>query len=311
MKILVLGATGQVGFELLRALPQLGEVIPAALGGELADGSHCIDVDFTRTVSLAAAMDEADADVIVNAAAYTAVDRAEDEPDLAARVNHVAVAEIGAWAARRNARVVHYSTDYVFDGAATTPYRENDATAPLGVYGRTKLAGEDALRASGARHLILRTAWVYAGRGHNFVRTMLRLAAERDALRVVDDQIGAPTPASLLASMTATALREWLDRGVSRDEGMDGVYHLVSRGRCTWFEFANAIFTGAKARGLITREPQVEPIATAEFPTGARRPAFSVLDCERFEAAFGLQLPPWEAGLADVLDELAAARQES
>jgi dTDP-4-dehydrorhamnose reductase len=308
MRILVLGATGQVGRELMHTLPPLGEVVPAALGGELADGSHCLDVDFTSADSLAGVLDEARAQVIVNAAAYTAVDRAEDEPALADRINHVAVAEIGAWARRNAAHVVHYSTDYVFDGTSTRPYREDDATAPLGVYGRTKLAGEDALRASGARHLILRTAWVYASHGHNFLQTMLKLAGERDELRVVDDQIGAPTPARLIADTTSRALGVLEASDEADDRRADGTYHLVSAGHCSWFEFATAIFSGAAHRGLVARAPRIVPIATADFPTRARRPAYSVLDCSRIEGAFGLQLPAWQSELAGVLDELAAAR---
>jgi dTDP-4-dehydrorhamnose reductase len=311
MKILVLGATGQVGFELLRSLAPLGSVSAAARGGDLGDGTRCLDVDFAQTVSLASALEAAHPDVIVNAAAYTAVDRAEDEPGVADRVNHLAVAEIGAWAARHQARVVHYSTDYVFDGTATGPYREDDRTAPLGVYGQTKLAGEEALRASGARYLLLRTAWVYASRGHNFLRTMLRLGTERDELRIVNDQIGAPTPAHLIAEATASLLHVWLDRGVTAEEGFDGTYHVASRGHCSWFDFAGAILLGAKERGLIERVPHLVPISSADYPTRARRPAYSVLDCDRLEAAFGLQLPTWEAGLAGVLDELGSARAKS
>src|SRR5665213_2342538 len=183
MKILLLGANGQLGFELLRALVPLGEVVAATRSGELAGGGECAIADLADVHSLASALDAAHADVIVNAAAYTAVDRAEDEPELADCINHRALAQIGAWAARHGARVVHYSTDYVFDGSgfggsAARPYREDDPTAPLGVYGVTKLAGENALRASGAAYLIFRTAWVYAARGHNFLRTMLRVAGE-------------------------------------------------------------------------------------------------------------------------------------
>ena len=305
MTTLVLGATGQVGFELMRALGSSDEIVAAALGGELVDGTQCLDVDFTNSASLAGVLDAVGADTIVNAAAYTAVDRAEDEPDLADRINHRAVAEIGAWAANRGARVVHYSTDYVFDGAATRPYREDDPTAPLGAYGRTKLAGEDALRASGARHVILRTAWVYGAHGHNFARTMLRLAGERDELRVVDDQTGAPTTARLIAETTATVLRAW-----QGNDTIGGVYHITAAGSCTWRSFAEAIVRGGVERGLVACSPRVVPITTAEFPTRARRPAYSVLDCGRLEAAFGLQLPPWQAGLAGVLDELAAARRD-
>ena len=298
MKLLVLGAGGQVGHELVRALAPVGEVVSAT-----RDDAGTLRVDLANADSLAAALDAARADVIVNAAAYTAVDRAEDEPELADRVNHRAVAEIGAWAKRNGGRVVHYSTDYVFDGSSKRPYRENDATAPLGAYGRSKLAGEDALRASGARHLIVRTAWVYAARGNNFLRTMLRLAGERDELRVVADQTGAPTPASLVADASAAMLRQWLDDG--ENAGRDGTYHLVSAGRCSWFEFAEAIVDGAAARGLIERRPRVVPIATAEYPTRARRPAYSVLDTSKVTAAFGLQLPDWRAGLESVFDQLA------
>ncbi|HKE48777.1 MAG TPA: dTDP-4-dehydrorhamnose reductase [Rhodanobacteraceae bacterium] len=305
MKILVLGATGQVGFELMRALGTPDEIVAAALGGELVDGTQCLDVDFTNPASLAGVLDAVGADTIVNAAAYTAVDRAEDEPDLADRINHRAVAEIGAWAAHHGARVVHYSTDYVFDGAATRPYREDDPTAPLGAYGRTKLAGEDALRASGARHAILRTAWVYGAHGHNFARTMLRLANERDELRIVDDQTGAPTTARLIAATTATVLRAW-----QTNDAIGGIYHITAAGSCTWRAFAEATVRGGVERGLVAKAPRIEPITTAEFPTRARRPAYSVLDCARLEAAFGLQLPPWQTGLAGVLDELAAARKD-
>ncbi|HVV96718.1 MAG TPA: dTDP-4-dehydrorhamnose reductase [Rhodanobacteraceae bacterium] len=302
MKILVLGANGQVGFELMRALASVGEVVAAT-----RDGSHdAIEADLARPDSLAAALDAVDADIVVNAAAYTAVDRAEDEPGLADRVNHLAVGEIGAWAARRGAGVVHYSTDYVFDGSAKRPYRENDPTAPLGAYGRTKLDGENALRASGARHLILRTAWVYAARGHNFLLTMLRLARERDELRVVDDQVGAPTPARLIADATAAALASWHVALETRDTRFDGVHHLVSRGTCSWHDFASAIVSGAAKRGIIERAPRVVPIGTSDYPTRAKRPAYSVLDTERFKGAFGLQLPDWRAGLESALDELAS-----
>lgn len=300
MRILILGANGQVGFELVRVLGPLVDVVAATRDG----AGDTLRADLANPDSLVAALDEARADIVVNAAAYTAVDRAEDEPELADRVNHLAVAEIGAWAKRNGKRVVHYSTDYVFDGSATHPYREDDATAPLGAYGRSKLAGEDALRASGARHLVVRTAWVYAARGNNFVRTMLRLARERDELRVVDDQIGAPTPAGLIANATAMMLRPWLGEG--DDAHRDGIYHVVSSGTCSWFAFAEAIIDDAAGSGLIAKKPRISPIATADYPTRARRPAYSVLDTSKAEAAFGLQLPHWRAGLEPVLDELAS-----
>jgi dTDP-4-dehydrorhamnose reductase len=304
VKFLVLGAGGQVGFELMRSLVPLGEVVAATRDG----AGHTVDADLARADSLARALDAIAPDIVVNAAAYTAVDRAEDEPELADRVNHLAVAEIGAWAAKSGAGVVHYSTDYVFDGTATHPYRETDPTAPIGVYGQTKRDGENALQASGARHLILRTAWVYAARGRNFLLTMLRLARERDELRVVDDQIGAPTPARLIADATAEALASWHVSLETRDARFDGIHHLVAAGRCSWHEFASAIVAGAAERGLIQCAPRVVAIKTSDFPTRAQRPAYSVLDTERLQGAFGLQLPDWRAGLESVLDELAAPR---
>jgi len=302
MRILLLGANGQVGHELSRALAPLGELVIATRKGELADGSRCLAADLADAASLVHALDTARANLIVNAAAYTAVDRAEDEPELAARINHRAPGEIGMWAAAHGARVVHYSTDYVFDGNAMRAYREDDATAPIGVYGRSKLAGEQALAASGAAHLIFRTAWVYAAHGHNFLRTMLRLAAERDELRVVADQVGAPTPARWIADTTASVLTR-----ANSDPANAGVFNLVADGQCSWYDFASAIVEGAQQRGLIARAPRVVPIATADFPTRARRPAWSVLDGSRLENTFGLQLADWHAGLDQVLDELAAA----
>jgi dTDP-4-dehydrorhamnose reductase len=309
MKILLLGANGQLGFELLRALAPLGEVAPATRGGELADGGACLRADLAEASSLAQALDSAAADIVVNAAAYTAVDRAEDEPDLADRINHRAVGEIGDWAAWHGALVVHYSTDYVFDGSGfdgtvARPYREDDPTAPLGVYGRSKLAGEDALRASGAVQLIFRTAWVYAARGSNFLRTMLHLADERDELRVVADQIGAPTPAHWIANTTAAALARWRDADAESRDRLGGICNLVAAGQCSWCDFAAAILRGAHARGLIACAPRVVPIATAAYPTRARRPAYSVLDCARLESLFGLQLADWRTGLDEVLDEI-------
>ncbi|MEP7043243.1 MAG: dTDP-4-dehydrorhamnose reductase [Dokdonella sp.] len=310
MRILLTGATGQVGFELLAALAPLGEVIAATRDGRLADTGACVRADLADAGSLAAALDAASADLVVNAAAYTAVDRAEDEPELADRINHRAVGEIGAWAARNGACVVHYSTDYVFDGTGTHPYREDDATAPLGVYGRSKLAGEQALQASGAAHLVLRTAWVYAGRGTNFLRTMLRLAGEREELRVVADQVGAPTPARWIAEATAAVLLHWCDGDASMRRSLDGIYHLVAAGRASWFDFAGAIMQEAHACGLLARMPRVLPIATADYPTRALRPACALLDCGKLGRAFGLQLPEWQDGLREVLRSLPAGRPQ-
>lgn len=293
MKILLLGANGQVGQALLQPLAALGDVVAATRDGLLAGGGACLRVDLADPASLASGLDTADAALIVNAAAYTAVDRAEDESRLAERINHQAVAEIASWGAAHGARLVHYSTDYVFDGSASEPYREDDATAPLGVYGRTKLAGEEAVRASGCAHLILRTAWVYAAHGQNFLNTMLRLGAERDELRVVADQVGAPTSAPLIAATTATIL----------GGAHNTTFHLTAAGQCNWFDFATAIFAEAQAAGVVERVPRVVPIATADYPTRARRPAYSVLDCTRLERTFGLHLPAWREGLRDVIAE--------
>ncbi|MET0225659.1 MAG: dTDP-4-dehydrorhamnose reductase [Dokdonella sp.] len=307
MKVLLLGATGQVGFELLGALASLGEVVAATRDARLADGTPCLRADLADAASLQAALATAHADLVVNAAAYTAVDRAEDEVERADRINHRAVAEIGAWAALHGAGVVHFSTDYVFDGRSTRAYREDDATAPLGVYGRSKLAGEEALRASGAAHLIFRTAWVYAARGANFLCTMLRLAAEREELRIVADQVGAPTPAFWIAQTTAAAAAAWQAAGVIARREQQGVYHLVAGGTASWFDFATEIVREAYARGLLARPVRIVPIATADYPTRAQRPAYSVLDTEKLEHTFGLQLADWRNGLVAVLDRAAQA----
>ena len=194
---------------------------------------------------------------------------------------------------------MHYSTDYVFDGQGQRPYREDDVTAPLGVYGASKLAGEEAIRAAGGRHLIFRTAWVYASHGQNFLRTMLRVGAEREELKVVADQIGTPTPAALIADVTAQAIQHPAE--------LSGTWHLTANGETSWHGFAAAIFAGAQARGLIARAPKVLPITTSEYPTKAKRPAYSRLDTARLQADLGIVLPDWREGLVRVMDELAAA----
>jgi dTDP-4-dehydrorhamnose reductase len=307
VKILLLGANGQVGFELARSLAPLGELHVAT-----RDGKHLVNVvkniaaDLANPETLGNALHAAAPDVVVNAAAYTAVDRAEDEENLADRINHHALTVLGAWAKRTQALIVHYSTDYVFDGQGTRPYREDDATAPLGVYGRSKLAGEDALRESGCDHLIFRTAWVYASRGHNFLRTMLRLARERDEVRVVNDQRGAPTTARLIADVTAQVLTRWRGFDAAQQREALGTYHLSASGDCSWQEFARWIFIFAHNAGLIERQMAVVPITTADYPTKARRPAYSVLDTRKLRTTFGLHLPPWGDGLEAVIGELKA-----
>lgn len=292
MKLLLLGGNGQVGRELRRSLRSLGDVVVTARDGADAD----VAADFAAPESLAALVRDVMPDVVVNAAAYTAVDAAEADAEAAFQINADAPAAIAAACAGIGARLVHYSTDYVFDGSAPRPYREDDATAPLGVYGASKLAGEDAIRASGARHAILRTAWVYAAHGNNFLRTMLRLAGERDELRVVADQVGAPTPAAWIADATADILRG--------DADASGTWHLVADGQTSWHGFAEAIMAEAWALGLLARVPRVLPITTADYPTPAKRPAYSVLDTTKLRRDFGIAPPDWRDGLHATLREM-------
>ena len=297
MRLLLLGAGGQVGHVLRGALAALGEVVCATRGGRLVDGSACETADFEQPGTLHALVERLAPDVVVNAAAYTAVDRAEGDRDAAFRVNAEAPAALAEACARLGALLVHYSTDYVFDGHGQRPWREDDRPSPLGVYGASKLAGEDAIRASGARHMVFRIAWVYGVHGHNFMRTMLRLGAERDELRVVADQVGTPTPARLVARATAQALRN--------SPRATGLWHLTAAGSTSWHGFAEAIFAGAHARGLLPRMPAVLPIASSEYPTPARRPAYSCLDTTRLQRDFGIVVPDWKQSLSAVLDELA------
>jgi len=291
LKILLLGKNGQVGHELCRSLPPLGSVAACDYP----------EIDFERPAELAALVDREAADVVVNAAAYTAVDRAEAEPDRARLINADAVAALAAAVARRRALLVHYSTDYVFDGTKTGPYVETDAPAPLGVYGATKLAGEQA--AAAGRHYVLRTSWVYGVHGANFVRTILRLAREREELRVVDDQTGAPTAAALLADVTATLIGRATRPGAAPAAG---VYHAVPGGHTTWHGFARFILERARDRGLPLRvQPEaVQAIPSSAYPTPARRPHNSRLDTGKLTAALGIALPAWQDDAAAVVDVL-------
>lgn len=309
MRILLLGAGGQVGFELMRALGPLGELRVTTRDGLLPGGATCLRADLADSdAALITLLDRSAPDLIVNAAAYTAVDRAEDEPVLAQRINGAAVGTLGRWATPRGVPVIHYSTDYVFDGRGARPWREDDATAPLNAYGASKRSGEQALIAAAGPHLILRTAWVYAARGHNFLRSMLRLAAERDVLRVVDDQIGAPTPARLIANATAAIVVRLAPCGVFAADAPWGIYHLTASGQTSWCGFARAIVQAAQRAGLIVRAPEVQAIASTDYPTRARRPAWSVLDCTRAQDTFALRLPSWDSALDAVIGELATLR---
>ncbi|MCC8555729.1 dTDP-4-dehydrorhamnose reductase [Xanthomonas hortorum] len=302
MTTLVFGANGQVGTELLRALEADGAVQATTRSGRLPDGSACETADFDAPEALPALLDRIAPSRVVNAAAYTAVDRAEQDRDSAMRANALSPGVIAAWCAAHEVPLVHYSTDYVFDGQGTEPYLEDAQTSPLGVYGGTKLAGEDAIRASGAQHLILRTAWVYASHGANFLRTMLRVGAERDELRVVADQIGTPTPAALIADVTAQLLRQ-------RTPDTSGTWHLTAAGQTSWHGFAEAIFEEAVSAGLLPRAPRVVPITTADYPTPAKRPAYSRLSIEKLQREFDIVLPDWQLGLQRVIAEIAAARR--
>lgn len=296
MTVLLFGGNGQLGQELRRALAPLGTVVSTTRSGTLPDASACETADFNLPGSLTALLDRLRPDVVVNAAAYTAVDRAEEERDAAWRANAEAPGVIARWCAAAGVPLVHYSTDYVFDGQGTRPYREDDATAPLGVYGASKLAGEEAVRAAGGRHLIFRTAWVYAAHSANFLRTMLRVGAEREVLRVVADQVGTPTPAALIADVTAQALQH--------GGGLSGTWHLTATGQTSWHGFAEAIFAEAVAAGKLARAPAVQAITTAEYPTPARRPAYSHLAVDKLESDFGIGLPRWQDGLKRVIAAL-------
>lgn len=287
MKIAVTGRDGQVGWELCRSLAPLGELI--RLGRQQCNMAEPAQVE--------ALMRELRPDIVVNAAAYTAVDRAESEEALAQAVNADAVGAMARVLASYGGRLLHYSTDYVFDGQGTAPYREDEPTAPLGAYGRSKLAGEAQIQASGVEHLILRTCWVYGTRGKNFLLTMLKLARERDSLRVVADQVGCPTSSRMIAEATAALIA----RGAPT--AGDGVVNLSCTGAASWHEFAQAIVSGGARRGLC-RDIPVLPIATHEYPTPARRPAYSVLDPTRLGERHGLRMPSWQQALDDVLDAL-------
>ena len=296
MRILLLGKSGQIGWELQRSLTPLGELI--ALARDSAD--FCADL--SRPDELAQTVRALKPDVIVNGAAHTAVDKAESEADIARLLNATAPGVLAAEAARCGAWLLHYSTDYVFDGSGRTPWVEDDAPAPLSVYGRTKLEGEMLIRESGCKHLIFRTSWVYAARGVNFARTMLRLAAERDRLDVVADQIGAPTGAELIADVSALALRSAVDR-----PELSATYHLAAGGETSWHGYARFVIEWARLQGVPIRVPAgaILPVASSAFATAARRPLNSRLDTQRLQRYFGLALPPWQRGVERMLAEVS------
>lgn len=296
MKILLLGKDGQVGWELQRSLAPLGELV--ALGRHGADG---LCGDLGHLDALVQTVRQLRPDVIVNAAAHTAVDKAESEPELARALNALAPGVLAQEAKALDALLVHYSTDYVFDGSGSVPWLETDAVAPLSVYGRTKLEGEQRILASGCRHLVFRTSWVYAARGGNFAKTMLRLAQERELLTVIDDQWGAPTGADLIADVTAHAIRQ-----VARCPQDAGLYHLVAQGETTWNAYARYVLAQAQQvqPALAIQAREVRPVPSSAFPTPAQRPHNSRLDTRKLQATFGLQLPSWQQGVTRMLHEI-------
>lgn len=294
MKILLFGKGGQVGWELQRSLAPLGELVALDF-----DSTH-LHADFKRPELLAETVRAVQPDVIVNAAAHTAVDKAEVEPELTATINAEAPRVLAVEAAALSAWLVHYSTDYVFDGSGTAPRDESAPTGPLSVYGRTKLQGEEHIRVSGCRHLILRTSWVFSVHGGNFARTMLRLASERDELRVIDDQIGAPTGADLLADITAHAIR-----AARLAPSLSGTYHAVAAGETSWHGYARYVLDWARAEGLPVKvaPDAVHAVPTSAYPTSAKRPHNSRLSTHKLRAAFDLVMPKWQDGVRRMLTE--------
>ncbi|QIO98844.1 dTDP-4-dehydrorhamnose reductase [Bradyrhizobium symbiodeficiens] len=296
MRILLTGTSGQVG----------GALLPLLNASHVVLAPQRAELDLSQPETVDEALDGLAPDLIVNPAAYTAVDKAEDEPELALRVNAASPAAMAAWAAKRNVPLIHFSTDYVFDGSGETPWREEDECAPLSSYGRSKWEGERAIRSSGAPHLILRTSWVYAARGTNFLRTMVRLARERDELRVVADQFGSPTAAASIAEATLTIIgRRKRTEDLAKDfEATQGLVHLANAGTTSWHGFATAIVDGLKVRGQPVKAAAVHAIATSDFPTKAIRPANSRLDTSRLRQAFGVSMPAWNQALHRELDRL-------
>ena len=302
MKILVTGCIGQVAWELRRTLACLGDVTALELG------SSPLNLDLADADSIRLAVQTVQPGLIVNAAAYTAVDKAEQNLELAYAVNATALGFLAEEAKRVGAGIIHYSTDYVFPGDATSPYLETDSTGPQGVYGASKLAGEQAVIDSGVPHYILRTAWVYGNRGGNFLLTMLKLMREREILRVVNDQIGSPTWSRLIAEATALIVAQSLEKGRFVSGGRSGIYHLTCRGQTSWFDFTSAIRDAGIRSGLLPENcAHIEPIPSSEYPTPAKRPAYSVLNNDKLTEVFSLQLPDWREALSLCLAEASGS----
>ena len=297
MRILLTGVSGQVGSALLPRLERCGSVIAADVG----------TLDLAKPHRLVGTLDRLTPDLIINSAAYTAVDQAEDEVERATAVNATSTGVMARWAAARDVPFIHFSTDYVFDGAGSRPWTEQDAARPLSVYGATKLAGDLAVQSAGGCHLTLRTSWVYAARGRNFLRTIAHLARERPELRIVDDQVGAPTPASLIAEAVTAVVADGMDSLRVRSAEAQGLVNFSTSGETSWHGFASAIVAGLRARRYPLAVERLVPIRSAEYPTKARRPLNSRLDLDCWRTLFGRSPPSWEQALAPVLDEFVAA----
>ncbi len=293
LTILLFGCNGQVGSELQKSLQPLGKVVAL----DVSNSEYC--GDFTKPEAIAETIRRVKPDVIVNAAAYTAVDKAESEPELAFLVNAQTPGILAEEAEKIGAWLIHYSTDYVFDGAGIQPWKETDTPNPLNVYGASKLQGERNIAANCSKHVILRTSWVYAAQGANFAKTMLRLAQERESLSVVDDQIGAPTCAKLLAELTANIIPKLM-----HDASLAGLYHAVAAGETSWYDYARFVIDGARRRGIAikVRDENIRPVGSDQFPTPAKRPANSRLDTGKLREAFGQELPPWQIGAKQMLE---------
>ncbi len=296
MRIMVTGVSGQVGGALAKVLARTGNVVPTGRS----------EFDLAQPDLIAPALDRIRPELIVNPAAYTAVDRAEDEKELAFRINAEAPAIMARWAADHRVPLIHFSTDYVFDGMGTHPWREDDPTNPLSTYGASKLAGENAVRSAAGEHLIIRTSWVYAASGQNFLRTIVRLAQERKELRIVADQVGAPTSAPLIADALASILGT-PSTGIPFEFALPrGIINIAASGETTWYGFAVAIVEGLKSRGMPLAVERIVPIATEGYPTKARRPKNSRLDLTRLRETFGITTPKWDQALAPELNEIAS-----
>lgn len=300
MKILLLGKNGQVGWELQRALQPLGEVIAL----DRHQNEHGLSGDLANFEQIQYAIEQVQPEIVVNAAAYTAVDKAESDQENADLINHLAVKNIAELCQKNKALLIHYSTDYVFNGEGEKAWSEIDQTDPVNLYGSTKRLGEIALEQSGCTFINFRTCWVYGSHGHNFIKTMLKLASNREELSIINDQVGAPTGAALIADVTAQALRYYLLNNKEQQKQLTGHYHLAASGTCSWFEYAQYVFELAKQNGQSLAIQKINAIETIAYPTPAKRPLNSRLNTSKLQSNFKIHLPDWKLGVAQVLEEI-------